>query len=131
MTDWILHNELSHLVLLKPQHAKLWFLPTLQQVGIWSTKIHYLDVRTALQAETKCMIKEVSLLKCVLPPCVAWRLRSRPQWSTTATTMAVEPSAQGVLKRLGTLVEHGVGMKIGATRRKPDTHVLQRNQGFA
>ena len=30
----------------------------LQHVGIWSTKIHYLDVRAALQAETKCMIKE-------------------------------------------------------------------------
>ena len=68
MTDWILHNELSHLVLLKPQHAKLWFLPTLQQVGIWSTKIHYLDVRTALQAETKCMIKGgVFAQMCVTP----------------------------------------------------------------
>ena len=58
MTDWILHSELSHLVLI-PQHAKLLFLLiTLQHVGIWSTKIHYWDVRTALQAETKCMTKE-------------------------------------------------------------------------
>ena len=58
MTDWILHSELSHLVLI-PKHAKLLFLPiTLQHVGIWSTKIHYWDVRTALQAETKCMTKE-------------------------------------------------------------------------
>ena len=57
MTDWILHSELSHLVLVL-QHAKLLFLPTTQRhVGIWSTKIHYWDVRTALQAETKCMIK--------------------------------------------------------------------------
>ena len=58
MTDGILHSELSHLVLI-PQHAKLLFLQiTLQNVGIWSTKIHYWDVRTALQAETKFMIKE-------------------------------------------------------------------------
>ena len=58
MTDWILHSELSHLVLI-PQHAKLLFLLiTLQHVGIWSTKIHCWDVRPALEAETKCMIKE-------------------------------------------------------------------------
>ena len=57
MTDWIFHSELSHLALI-PQHAKLLFLPILQHVGICSTKIHHLDVRTALQAETKCMIKE-------------------------------------------------------------------------
>ena len=58
VTDGILHSELSHLVLI-PQHAKLLFLLiTLQNVGIWSTKIHYWDVRTALQAETKFMIKE-------------------------------------------------------------------------
>ena len=31
---------------------------TLQHAGIWSTKIHYWDVRTALQAETKFMTKE-------------------------------------------------------------------------
>ena len=43
-----------HSLVLIPQHAKLLFLLiTLQHVGIWSTKIHYLDVRTALQAETK------------------------------------------------------------------------------
>ena len=30
----------------------------LQHVGIWSTKVHFLDVRTALQAETKCVAKE-------------------------------------------------------------------------
>ena len=53
MTDWIHHIELSHLVLI-PQHAKLLFPPiTLQHVGIWSTKTPDLDVRTALQAETK------------------------------------------------------------------------------
>ena len=58
MNDWILHGELSHLVLI-PLHAKLLFPPTtLQDVGTWSTKTPYLDVRTALQAETKCMIKE-------------------------------------------------------------------------
>ena len=58
LTDWILHNELSHLVLI-PLHAKLLFLPiTVQHVDIWSTKIPYLDVRTALQAETKRMTKE-------------------------------------------------------------------------
>ena len=58
MNDWILHRELSHAVLI-PQHAKLLFLPiTLQHVGIWSTKTPHLDVRTALQAEAKCMIKE-------------------------------------------------------------------------
>ena len=58
MTDWILHSELIHLVLI-PQHAKLLFsLITLQHVGIWSTKIHYWDVRTALLSETKCMVKE-------------------------------------------------------------------------
>ena len=58
MTDEILHSELSHLVLI-PQHAKLLFLSiTLQHVGIWSTKTSYWDVGTALQAETKCMIKE-------------------------------------------------------------------------
>ena len=58
MNDWILHSELSPLVLI-PQLAKLLFLPiTLQHVGIWSTKIHFLDVRTAQQAETRCMIKE-------------------------------------------------------------------------
>ena len=57
MTDWIRHGELSHLVLIS-QHAKLLFLITLQHVGIWSTKIHCWDVRTALQAETRCLIKE-------------------------------------------------------------------------
>ena len=58
MNDWILRGELSHLVLI-PLHAKLLFLPiTLQHVGIWSTKTPSLDVRTALQAETKCMIIE-------------------------------------------------------------------------
>ena len=58
MTDWILHSELSRLVLI-PLHAKLLFLPiTLQHVDISSTKTLYLDVRTALQAETKCMTKE-------------------------------------------------------------------------
>ena len=36
----------------------LFLLITLQHVGIWSTKIDYLDVRAALQAETRCMIKE-------------------------------------------------------------------------
>ena len=57
MTDWILHSELSHLVSI-PLHVKLLFLPiTLQHVDIWSTKIPYLDVRTALQAETKYMTK--------------------------------------------------------------------------
>ena len=68
MTDWILHSELSHLTLI-PQHAKLLFLLiTLQHVGIWSTKIHNWDVRTALQAETKCMIKESgSCAPCMRP----------------------------------------------------------------
>ena len=56
MTDRILHSELSHLVLI-PQHAKLLFLLiTLQHVGIWSTKIHYWDVRTALQAERQHLV---------------------------------------------------------------------------
>ena len=37
LTDWILHSELAHLVLIL--HAKLLFLPiTLQYLGIWSTK---------------------------------------------------------------------------------------------
>ena len=41
-------REPSHLVLIL-KHAKLSFLLITQQhVGIWSTKIHYLDVRTAL-----------------------------------------------------------------------------------
>ena len=58
MTDWILHSEPSHLVLI-PLHAKLLFLPiTLQHVDIWSTKLPFLDVCTALQAETNCMTKE-------------------------------------------------------------------------
>ena len=57
MTDWIFTAN-YHMVL-TPQHGKLLFLPiTLQHVGVWSTKIHYLDVCAALQAETKCMIKE-------------------------------------------------------------------------
>ena len=65
MTDLIFHSELSHLVLI-PQHSKLLFLPTtLQHVGIWYTKIHHLDVRIALQAETKCMIKGKRIL-CTL-----------------------------------------------------------------
>ena len=58
VNDWIFHCGLSHLVRI-PQHAKLLFLPiTLQHVGIWSTKTPFLDARTALQAETKCMTKE-------------------------------------------------------------------------
>ena len=58
LTDGILHSELSHLALI-PLNVKLLFLPTtLQHVDIWSTKIPHLDVRTALQAETKCMTKE-------------------------------------------------------------------------
>ena len=66
MTDWILHSERSHLVLI-PQHAKLLFLIiTLQHVGIWSTKIHCWDMRTALQAETKFMIKESKRILCTL-----------------------------------------------------------------
>ena len=64
LTDWIFHSEPSQLVLI-PLHAKLLFLPiTLQHMDFWSTKISYLDVRTALQAETKCMTKERG--SCVL-----------------------------------------------------------------
>ena len=58
MTDEILHSELSHLVLI-PQHAKLLFLLiTMQHVGIWSTKIHYWNVRTALQKRILCTLDE-------------------------------------------------------------------------
>ena len=58
LTDWILRIALSHLVLI-PKHAKLLFLPvTLLQVDMCFTKILYLDVRKAQQAETKCVIKE-------------------------------------------------------------------------
>ena len=72
VNDWIVHSELSHLVLI-PQHAKLLFLPiTLQHVGIWPTKTPYLDVRTALQAEIKCMIKERG-------SCAPW-MRQESQW---------------------------------------------------
>ena len=46
MTDEILHSELL-------------FLPfNLQHVGIRSTLTHHVDVRTALQSETMCVIKE-------------------------------------------------------------------------
>ena len=39
MTDWIIHSELSDMVLI-PLHVELLFLPTtLQHVDIWSTKI--------------------------------------------------------------------------------------------
>ena len=59
MTDRI------HLVMI-PQRAKLLFLPiTLQHVGIWSTKIQYLYVRAALQAETK-VYDQVQRILCTL-----------------------------------------------------------------
>ena len=82
MNDWILHSELSHLVLI-PQHAKLLFLPiTLQHVGIWSTKTHFMDVRTALHAETKCMIKERG--SC------APQMRQESQWPSRAVKSSVD-----------------------------------------
>ena len=82
MTDFILHSELSHLVL-TPQHAKLLFLPiTLQHVDFWSTKIHYLDVRIALQAETKCMVKERG--SC------APQMRQESQWPSREEKSAVD-----------------------------------------
>ena len=82
MTDGILHSELSHLVL-TPQHAKLLFLPvTLQHVGIWSTKIHNLDVHTALQAETQCMTNESG--SC------APQMRPESQWPSRAEKSTVD-----------------------------------------
>ena len=82
MTDWILHSEQSHLVLI-PQHAKLLFLLiTLQHVGIWSTKIHCWDVRPALEAETKCMIKESG-------SCAPW-VRQESQWPSRAGKSIVD-----------------------------------------
>ena len=76
VNDWILHSELSHLVLI-PQRVKLLFLPiTLQHAGIWSTKTQYLDARTALQAETKCMIKERG-------SCAPW-MRQESRWPSGA-----------------------------------------------
>ena len=82
MTDWILHNAPSLLVLI-PQHAKPFFLIiTLQHVGIWFTQTHYLDVRTALQAETKCMIKERG--SC------APQMRQESQWPSRAEKSIVD-----------------------------------------
>ena len=58
MTVLILPSEPSHLALI-PFHAKQLFLPIIQQrVGIRFTKNLYLDAGTALQVETKCIIKE-------------------------------------------------------------------------
>ena len=71
------HIELSHSVS-TPQHAKLLFLP------ITLTKTHYLDVRTALQAETKCVIKERG-------SCAPWMIQKanghREQKSPLSTTL--------------------------------------------
>ena len=81
-TDWIRHSELSHMVL-TPQHAKLLLLLIiLQHVGMWSTKIHYWDVRTARQAETKCMIKESG-------SCAPW-MRPECQWPSRAEKSIVD-----------------------------------------
>ena len=58
---------------------------TLQHVGIWSTKTPYLDVRTALQAETKCMIKERGSCEP--------KMRQESQWPSRAEESTVdEPS---------------------------------------
>ena len=76
MTDWIFHSELSRLVWI-PLHVKLLFLPiTLQHVDNWSTKTPYLDVRTAPQAETKCMTKEKG-------SCAPW-MEQESQWPSRA-----------------------------------------------
>ena len=60
--------------------------------------------------KTECSL--VSLLKCVLPPCVAWRPRSRPWWSTSEVDHAHHDgcgaASPGRDKILGTLVEHGI-----------------------
>ena len=92
MKDCILHSGLSHLVLI-PQHAKLLFLPiTLQHVGIWSTKTPNLDVRTALQAVTKCMTKERGSCAPWMRPESQWAIESnkvncrRPLLAVTETT---------------------------------------------
>ena len=76
MTDWIFHSELSRLVWI-PLHVKLLFLPiTLQHVDNWSTKTPYLEVRTAPQAETKCMTKEKG-------SCAPW-MEQESQWPSRA-----------------------------------------------
>ena len=76
MTDWIFHSELSRLVWIL-LHVKLLFLPiTLQHVDNWSTKTPYLDVRTAPQAETKCMTKEKG-------SCAPW-MEQESQWPSRA-----------------------------------------------
>ena len=76
MTDWIFHSELSRLVWIL-LHVKLLFLPTtLQHVDHWSTKTPYLDVRTASQAETKCMSKEKG-------SCAPW-MEQESQWPSRA-----------------------------------------------
>ena len=82
LTDWIFHSELSHLEL-TPQHTKLLFLPiTLQHVGIWSTEIRFLDARTALQAETKCITKERGSF-------APW-MRPESQWPWRAEKLTVD-----------------------------------------
>ena len=76
MNDWILHSELSHLVLI-PQHAKLLFLQiTLEHVSIWSTKIHFWDLRAALQAETRFMTKERGSCAPLMRPESQWPSRA-------------------------------------------------------
>ena len=54
----------------------------LQHVCIWSTKTPYLDVRAALQAETKCMIKERGFC--------APQMRQESRWPSRAEKSIVD-----------------------------------------